>query len=92
MNQKDFLTRVADELGESIASVKRFYTAFKDTAKKVVAEEDDEVRLSGFLKIGTKVRKERTGFNPSSKEKILIPAQRVSYVKILGDWKKLETY
>lgn len=91
MNQQEFIERLSQRTGQSVKECKEFYNSFKDTIKDI-ASTGEPITLMSFIKFDTRVTKETTGINPSTKEKIRIPSKKKVTVKLLGDWKTLEVY
>lgn len=76
MTKKDLIAKIADESGESKATVERVL----DSVGSVAAAEllgGGEVPLSGLGKLKAKARKARVGTNPKTKEPVQIAASTV---------------
>lgn len=75
MNKNDLAAAVAAKAGlskkDSEAAVNAVISAITDTLKA-----GDKVVLVGFGTFEAKARAARTGINPSTKEKIMIPASK----------------
>ena len=74
MNATLLYRKIASNLGHSVTKeqVKEVFDAYQGIIKGALAEHD-EVMLPGLGKFVTKVRKERPGHNPMTKEPIVIP-------------------
>jgi len=73
MNKGDLIEAVAAQLGESKAVATRAVDAVLNGVRDGVRE-DEKVSIAGFGTFKKKLRKERTGINPSTKEPMTIPA------------------
>ena len=66
MNNKEFITRLSKRCGMTPA----------ETATNVVTErlkEGDQINISGFGVIETKMKKERVSVNPKTGQRFLVP-------------------
>lgn len=76
MNKGDLVKAVAEKAGLTLAQAK----GAVDAAIDAVAESlkaGEKVVIPGVVSIATEERAARTGINPRTKEKILIPAKKV---------------
>ena len=87
MNKTEFVAAIAEEAGISKADAAKAVKAFTD----VVVEEmkkGEKIQLVGFGTFEATERPERQGINPSTKEKITIPAAKVPKFKAGAALKK----
>lgn len=56
---------------------------FEDVTNFIVEtlKDGESIDLYGILKMGTEMRRERIGVNPSTQERIVIPAKRTPYCR-----------
>ena len=76
MNKTELIEEIAERTDSSKADAQRYV----DTLEKVVTEalkSGEEVQITGFGKFYVREQKAREGFNPQTKEKMRIPAQKV---------------
>lgn len=76
MNKFQLITAMAEESGLTKADTKKALDAFMASVSKAL-KEDGRVSLVGFGTFTVSERAERTGINPSTKQKITIPAKKV---------------
>ena len=72
MNNKEFITKLAKRCGVTVAEA----TASVDTFVGVMTErlkEGDQLNISGFGVLETKMRKERLSVNPKTGQRFLVP-------------------
>ena len=72
MNNKEFITKLAKRCGMTVAEA----TASVDTFVGVMTErlkEGDQLNISGFGVLETKMRKERLSVNPKTGQRFLVP-------------------
>lgn len=80
MNAKEFVQSVSTEARLNYKQSQEVIEAvFTAIAKGLVAGE--KISIAGFGTFSIKERPERQGINPSTKEKIVIPAKRVVVFK-----------
>ena len=80
MNKTDLIAIVSEKSGISKKDAEKAVNATFDTIIESVAE-GKEIRIVGFGTFARNERKERTGCNPQTKEKITIPASMVPTFK-----------
>lgn len=72
MNNKEFITRLAKRCGitaaEATANVDAFIGVMTERLK-----EGDQLNISGFGVVETKMRKERLSVNPKTGQRFLVP-------------------
>lgn len=73
MTRKDLIVKIADESGESKATVERVLNSLGSVAAAELLG-NGEVPLPGLGKLKTKDRGARLGTNPKTGERITIPA------------------
>ncbi len=76
MNKGQLVEQMATGAGISKAAAERALNAFMDAITDAVAS-GDKVSLIGFGTFYVTERKERTGRNPQTGEKMVIPAKKV---------------
>ena len=72
MNNKEFITKLAKRCGMTVAEA----TASVDTFLGVMTErlkDGDQLNISGFGVLETKMRKERLSVNPKTGQRFLVP-------------------
>jgi len=73
MTKKELAQKLAEENNLSKAASEQIIeTIFGQISQSLI--DGDEVAIPGFGKFAVSKRKERTGLNPQTKEKIIIPA------------------
>lgn len=82
MTKADLLKAIADETGESQATVDAVLSSLSMVASKALGEGDD-VTIPGLVKLDTKKRAARQGRNPKTGEAIQIAAKTVVTTKVL---------
>lgn len=80
MNKSEIIKNLSETSGVSSKEAKVVLDAFCKLIKESL-NKGESVRLNGFGKFEIKARKERFGVNPSTKEKIVIPAGNVATFK-----------
>ena len=80
MNKSDLVAAVAEKTGLTKKASEEAVVAVFDAVQGALVA-GDKVQLVGFGTFETKVRKERTGLNPQTKESIVIPESRVASFK-----------
>ncbi len=80
MNKTELIEVVAKKTQVSKKDAERVVTSMIDTIIEEVAEGRD-IRIVGFGTFERHDRKERTGCNPQTKEKLTIPASKVPAFK-----------
>ena len=81
MTKKEFVANLATRTGLTKTEVENFVTAFQEEVTQLY-KSGETLQLPGFMSFGVKDRASRTSVNPSTKEKIVIPARRVAYAKV----------
>ena len=76
LNKKAFVEVVAEKTGLTKKAAGEYLEVVLATVSETL-KDGGKVDLSGFGKFEVKERSARTGINPSTKEKIEIPATRV---------------
>ncbi|HQR19538.1 MAG TPA: HU family DNA-binding protein [Burkholderiaceae bacterium] len=76
MNKQDFIDRIAAKTQLSKADVARAVEAFLETVTEALRQ-GEEVTFIGFGKFSVQQRKARDAVNPSTRQKIRIPASKV---------------
>lgn len=76
MNKQELVKKIAEVAGLSAADAKKALDATTETIKEALVA-GDKVQLVGFGTFATKERLARKGVNPSTQEKIDIPAKTV---------------
>ena len=80
MNKSELISAVAEKAALSKKDAESAVTAVLDVISDALAE-GEEVRLVGFGSFEVKHRKERTGQNPKTGEKVKIEATKVPAFK-----------
>ncbi|MBR2176504.1 MAG: HU family DNA-binding protein [Clostridia bacterium] len=80
MNKTELITAVAEKAEITKKDAEKAVTAVLDTIIEQVAE-GEEIRIVGFGTFERRERKERTGCDPRTNEKITIPASKVPAFK-----------
>lgn len=80
MNKTELIAAVAEKADITKKDAEKAISALLDTIVEKVAEGED-IRIVGFGTFERHDRKERTGCNPQTKEKITIPASKVPVFK-----------
>lgn len=80
MNRKDLVRAVADKTGETQINVDKILSAILESIKGELSN-GGSVSIQGFGKFEARYRKERNGVNPSTGEKMVIPATHVPAFK-----------
>lgn len=88
MNKEAFISVLSTELNLSRAVARETLTKVVEVITNVL-KKDGEINLSGFGKFRVAHRAERKGFNPLTKEKLLIPPTTVPIFKANGALKEL---
>ena len=76
MNNKEFVTKLAQKCGQSISET----SAMVDALVELITErlkENDQINLSGFGVFDVKMRRERISVNPKTGQRMLIPPKIV---------------
>lgn len=87
MNKSELIAAVAEKSGLTKKDSEKALTAIVDTIVEVVAK-GEKVQLVGFGTFESHERKERTGCDPRTKEKIIIKASTVPAFKAGQAFKK----
>lgn len=80
MNKSDLIQKIADRTEIAKAQVEKVINAFTETVVGAL-KEDEKVTLVGFGTFQVSKRKETTGVNPQTRQKITIPARNVAKLK-----------
>ena len=72
----ELINAIAEQAGLSKVDAKKALEAFVDTVSTSL-EKGDKVALIGFGTFAVAEKGERTGINPATKAKIVIPAKKV---------------
>lgn len=86
MNQRDFITALAEETGFTKQEAIAFFDGFKRVVTATV-KTGEPVMLTGFAKFARVDRPARTGRNPATGEAIKIKAKRAVRVTPLKAFK-----
>ena len=89
MNKKELAAVVAQKKGISLKDAEVALDGVLETIAEAVCRAESVV-LVGFGSFSVKERAARTGYNPSTKEKMLVPARRVVKVKAGANLNKLK--
>ena len=81
MNTTELINAMAEKAGLSKADAKKAVDAFVETVSEALVK-GDKVALIGFGTFGVAEKGERTGINPATKAKIVIPAKKVVKFKV----------
>lgn len=76
MNKSQLISAVAEQTAVSKNDVKKVFDSLFELAEKQL-QDGDKVVISGFGVFSTAQVSERTGRNPRTGEKVLIPSRRV---------------
>lgn len=76
MNKTDLVNEIAAKAGLNKVAAKAALDACLESIEQALAN-DDKVQLLGFGTFAVVEKPERQGINPSTKEKITIPARKV---------------
>lgn len=76
MNKTELIVAMAQKSGLTKTDAKKALDAFTSIVAEAL-KSDDKVGLIGFGTFSVYERQERTGVNPSTKNKIVIPAKKV---------------
>ncbi len=84
MNKTDLTNEIAAKAGLNKVDAKKALDACLESIAQALAN-DDKVQLIGFGTFAMQAKPERTGINPQTKEKIVIPARKVVKFKPSAD-------
>lgn len=87
MNKKELVKRISVDTGLSQRDCQRALDAFQNIVVRELSA-GGEVRLTGFGKFETKVRKARVTQNPSTKKPMEITARRLPAFRVGSGLKK----
>ena len=76
MNKTDLVNEIAAKASLNKVDAKKALDAVLESIAQALAN-DDKVQLIGFGTFAMVEKPERTGLNPRTKEKIIIPARKV---------------
>lgn len=88
MNRTELIAQVAEKAELSKKEAEKAVTAVLDSIVEAVAS-GEKVQIVGFGTFEQRERKERTGVNPRTKEKIEIPASKIPAFKPGRNFKEL---
>lgn len=80
MNRTELIAQVAEKSGLTKKDAEKAVAAILDTVVSAVVE-GEKVQLVGFGTFEQRLRKERTGVDPRTKEKITIQASKIPAFK-----------
>lgn len=80
MNKTELIAAIAEKAGISKKDADKALAATIDTIVDTM-KKGDKVQLVGFGTFEVKARAERTGLNPATKQKIVIPASKAPAFK-----------
>lgn len=83
LNKPEVVSKIAEELGESQATVSRVLKSFEETVTTAVSE-GTSVKISGFLSFERIVRSARKMKNPSTGQEIDVPEKNAVRVRPLS--------
>lgn len=75
MNKEQVASQVADKMGVTKKEAAEYIDAFLDIVSEQLVQ-GETVNLVNFGKFEVKMRAERKGRNPQTKQEMIIPAQR----------------
>lgn len=87
LGKSQLIKRISDSTGYTQKQVSEIVDGFSTEVLEAISQ-GLEVRLTGFLTIGSKDRKARSGRNPKTGEVINIPAKSVPSLKAGKDLKE----
>ena len=90
MDKKDLIVEIARETGATQHDTRNFLDAFVDVVTKNLTV-NNKIRIIGFGTFEVRVRSERKGINPATKEEITIPASVVPVFKTGQGFKNIVT-
>ena len=76
LTKKEIIEAIVSKTGGEKKQANAFLDALSDTIIEEVAK-GNTIPLNKVGRISAKMRSQRTGINPSTKEKLVIPAKRV---------------
>ena len=80
MDKRAYIAAIAKDTGQSAAAIESVLASAQRIAD-IVVKSGGELKLVGWMKMGSAVRGERMGRNPKTGEAIKIPAQRRVFIK-----------
>jgi DNA-binding protein HU-beta len=80
LNKSEFINSLAEKTQQKRSEIEKTINAFWSVITETIAN-NDTVNFVGMGSFGTKQRKERTGQNPKTGEKLVIPAATLPYFK-----------
>lgn len=86
MNNKDFIARLASEMGYTQANTQRVVTAVIDALGDTF-QECNSVAVPNFGTFEIKKKLERVMVNPATQKRMLVPPKLVLSFKPSGGWK-----
>ena len=87
MNNKDFITELADRTGYSAEDTQRMVDLLIETMSDHF-QEDDSVQIPSFGTFEVKKKMERIMVNPSTGQRMLVPPKLVLNFKPNVSWKE----
>ena len=87
MNNKDFITELADRTGYSAEETQRMVDLLIETMSDHF-QEDDSVQIPSFGTFEVKKKMERIMVNPSTGQRMLVPPKLVLNFKPNVSWKE----
>lgn len=86
MNKTELVKAIADTQGIAVKDAEKAVNGFMEVVKSEVAK-GNPVQLIGFGTFTVGKRAEKTGINPQTKEKMVIPACKAPKFKAGADFK-----
>lgn len=86
MNNKEFITEMADKLSVSNAQCQKMISEFTDSLISAL-EMNNEIVIAGLGSFEIKKKKERVMVNPSSGKKMLVPPKLTINFKMSSTFK-----
>ena len=80
MNKNDLIKGISKESSLSQKEAREALTAFAKLIKESL-KSGEQVKISGFGKFEVRARKERVTTNPQTRQKLIIPATKVTAFK-----------
>ena len=87
MNNKDFISRLAQRTGYSLVPTQRIVTNVID-AMSDAFQDGDSLNIDGFGLFEVKKKMERIMVNPTTQQRMLVPPKRVLGFKPVAAWKE----
>lgn len=80
MNKTELITAFSKKTGRTKVETDKLLNEMIEFVTDTL-DGGETIRIVGFMELGVKQHGERNGVNPSTKEKIVVPAKRVPYAK-----------